>query len=394
MSSDSGTPIHSSDATTDGDIDLALLERVWLGEASDVEVAHLEAWFVAHPEQRTWYEQFHAGIRELHRQQLPTTRRDHQRESILQAVALSQDAAESHASHALKVRPRMQPLQRHAKQRASQHSRFAGAGILGFTLAALGIFAVTLRSHRADTQPRAVRTYVTRRAQQAAVTLPDGSQVLLAPETRLAFHTEANGARIVQLSGAATLTVQHDARRSFVVQSGDAMVQVLGTQFTVQHYAADRMVQVSVASGRVSMAPIRGQHPMRLILDAGVTGSVVDSIATAARADTMHSYAAWTSGELMFRETPLPDVLATLTRWYGYQFQIADSSLAAYSLTAVLNAQSLADALKTIKPILNVDVTFAGRTITLHDRRIHGEHAPNRRDVESRLTTRHMEVGR
>ena len=270
------------------------------------------------------------------------------------------------------------------------------AALGGLAVVAITVFVPVVRRHVTEAfgvGTPLVRTYATHRAQQATITLPDGSSVTLAPETELLYR-DAHGARLVTLRGAASFTVTHDPRHPFAVQSGSVSTTVLGTQFTVQHYAQDRAVVVSVDQGKVAVSANTGGARASLPLTAGMAAVVTDSTQVVALADSLHPVVRWTSHELFFREVAMSEVLITLTRWYGVEFRLADSSLTARSLTAALDAQSLANALNTIKPIWNVEFTFDGNIITLHTRRAHAgpDRFPRGRRDGGTLT--HTEVGR
>jgi ferric-dicitrate binding protein FerR (iron transport regulator) len=110
--------------------------------------------------------------------------------------------------------------------------------------------------------------------------------------------------------------------------------------------------------------------------------------------DSAQAYTTWISGQLVFHAAPMSDVLTTLSRWYGYQFRLADSTLARQSVTAVLDAQSSTNALGTIKLLLNVDYTVDGDVVTLRARPIRRVRAPDWRVGQDVLANPHVEAGR
>ena len=63
------------------------------------------------------------------------------------------------------------------------------------------------------------------------VTLPDGSNVTLAPKASLTFK-EQGGKRLAALEGQAFFDVKH-GENTFAVEAGNLKVEVLGTSFTV-----------------------------------------------------------------------------------------------------------------------------------------------------------------
>jgi len=279
----------------------------------------------------------------------------------------------------------------------TRSNRGVWRSLLGGLVATAGVaFAfIVVRTHRTSSVDgtRIQSRYVTAPTQQATLTLEDGTRVMLAPASELrVIEGFGRTDRTIALRGEAYFTVRPDGSTPFFVRAGRVTARVLGTTFSVRHYAADSYVQVAVTSGKVSVGNGQGVPP--LILTGGGVGIATDSSATVLSPDSAQAYAAWTQGQLVFRATPMTEVLATLSRWYGYRFQLADSTLAQQSLTAVLDAKSSARALGTIRLLLNIDLTFDGDVVTLHAREAH--HAPSKRGarVPGTLTTRQLEVGR
>jgi len=238
----------------------------------------------------------------------------------------------------------------------------------------------------------ATSTYRTHRAQQASLQLPDGSSVTLAPETELRYTLHRDGARMVELQGEASFDVAQSAASPFTVRTGTVDTRVLGTQFNVRHYSSDRTVQVAVTSGRVSVTTANGRPgAQRTVIPGGTIGVVADSTVTVVSVDSARPYTTWTANHLVLRGVPMPEVLATLTRWYGYRFRLSDTTLNSHNVTAVLDAASLSNSLNTIKLILNVDVTVDGDLITLHPRQMP---AATRRGARDVLHPSTPEVGR
>jgi ferric-dicitrate binding protein FerR (iron transport regulator) len=230
--------------------------------------------------------------------------------------------------------------------------------------------------------------------QRVSVTLADGSQVTLAPKSTLRVtHGFGVRSRTVALDGEAYFTVRHAGGAPFLVRAGGTSTRVLGTSFLVRRYPTDTHVRVAVTSGKVSVSAQGPQHPS-LVLTAGLVGDVSDSSAVVVSGANSDDERAWTDGRLVFTYATTADVLATLSRWYGYDFHLADSTLASQHLTIVLNARSAESALGTLKLLLNVDLTFNGSSVTLTPKQT--SHAWQRRQTGRRdaLVPRTPEVGR
>jgi len=266
---------------------------------------------------------------------------------------------------------------------------------LAATVLSLGIVAVvvTRASKTATSVDGPAREYVTHAGQRATVTLPDGTSIQLAPNTRLRVPKAFGGAtRTVALDGEALFDVRHQPGEPFAVRTGGITTRVLGTTFDVRHYPGDARVQVAVLSGKVVS---RGQRTF-VALMAGTVGYITDSVATSAVVRDVDTYVGWATGRLVFRETPVPELLRVLGHWYGVEFRLADSTLLASHMTLTLDQKSQTEAVAALESVLNVTTSFdtsaAGRPrITLHPRR--QSSAPPRRDRHESLSTL-TEVGR
>lgn len=258
---------------------------------------------------------------------------------------------------------------------------------LVWTVGVAGAFALMVVAahpgmHVAREAPRIYRTEANR---QAVVTLNDGTRIHLAPRTVIRIEHPNSSARAVVLDeGEAYFTVIQKTTEPFVVRSGDVTTTVLGTDFLVQH-AGSGSTRVAVASGRVRVQPARA---FARTLGAGDVGTVRDSTLVVGHVQHLDS-----KRGLAFTDVPVKDVLTTLTQWYGYAFRCGDSTVARQNVTLWLSTQSSAEALTTLKRILDVSLTVKGDTITLVPHRTAGgRSAPRVKDYDVWTPTR--EVGR
>jgi transmembrane sensor len=233
-------------------------------------------------------------------------------------------------------------------------------------------------------QPSSSAEYATVAGQRATITLPDGSTAMLAPQSRLRYdyRTGSSGERAVRLDGEALFTVTKATATPFTVYAGDVSTRVLGTTFGVRRYTGDNVTSVVVVSGRVFTRGPSGS----VALSAGESARVTDSTVSTADLD-VRSHTAWTRGELIFSRTPVPTMLATLSRWYGYEFRLADSTLATRHVTAVFKASAMRETLSELEELLEVTMRFDGKTVTLRAR-------PRTRQENRQPNSQRMEVGR
>jgi transmembrane sensor len=252
-------------------------------------------------------------------------------------------------------------------------SRWRGRrSIVGITAvaAAAGVVAlVTVR--RAPDQgrvgPAAVRAYTTAVGQRDSVTLADGSRVMLGPDSRLTVPADYGvTTRTVALRGDGYFDVHHDSATPFVVHAGDAVIEDIGTKFTIESDALDTTT-VSVLAGSVRLRARDSATATGAILLAGDRGSVTAEGAVLAAPHTVGADdAAWTTGRLVFRDASLVRVAGELRRWYGVNIRIADSALANRHLTNTFNGESIDQVLKTIGLTLDARVERQGDAVTIH----------------------------
>lgn len=235
-------------------------------------------------------------------------------------------------------------------------------------------------------------TYHTPVGQKATLTLVDGTRVTLAPQTTLRLERFGERVRTVTLDGEAYFEVRHAAGAPFTVRTGGMMTTVLGTAFMVRHYADDARVRVAVAEGKVSVTG-RALPAPGLPLTAGHVGDISDSTVHVSTVDDLSPQTEWMRGKLIFRDAPVLEVLATLSRWYGFHFRCNDSSLAQQTITAGLSTQSSAAALSTLEQVLGARAAIAGDTVTLVPRSTRPAHQ-NTRPQSYDVFTPTREVGR
>lgn len=220
---------------------------------------------------------------------------------------------------------------------------------------------------------RMARTYATTSEQRATVTLADGSAVVLAPNSRLDVPADfGRTTRDVTLQGEGVFTVANHGGAPFIVRTGRISARVLGTVFAVRRYLLSEPAQVAVVSGKISVAGSAAyastRTNARAIVSAGFVAFVTDSTAVTVAGRDLRSYTDWTKGQLVFDRAPVSELLSTVGRWYGYQFHLADSTLAAQPVSTSLDVANRAEMLVMLKSLLDVNMTVDRNVITLTPR--------------------------
>ena len=131
--------------------------------------------------------------------------------------------------------------------------------------------------------------------------------------------------RKVEMTGKIYFDVARDESRPFEVSTGDAYIKVLGTRFQVDASASRKSVTVYVESGKVLFA--RDAAAEGTVLEKGMGATLPEGKQTPVldTQDKLNSLA-WQRGTFIFNDTPLKEVLKTLSEHFKVSFVCTDLS--------------------------------------------------------------------
>lgn len=329
----------------------ARLARYLAGESSPAEAAAVEQWAAADPAHRellaelsdTW-----------------TGAAGGPRWDTNQAFARVQ--ARIGAADAKRAAPPVIPMRRRpAPRSATPWLRAAAAVVL---LAGGAVTAGGLGLFRADAPAAPHREVATAAGQRARIVLSDGTEVQLAPGSRLRYPADFGpDGRTVALEGEGYFSVARDPARPFHVHAAGSVTRVLGTRFGVT--ASPAGVRVVVEEGRVAFG--RGEQAARGVeLTAGWSArlAVNGALGTPERVDAARALA-WKDGRLAFEDAPLTEMAAALERWYGVRVRLAVPRADTLRLTADLSGASVQEAMEIVGVALALEVRSEGSTVVI-----------------------------
>jgi transmembrane sensor len=154
----------------------------------------------------------------------------------------------------------------------------------------IGVALVTYFTRHLLNLPNATEApyYATAVGEQKAISLSDGSKVLINTASRIEVDYSADERVIRLLQGEAFFQVSHDTSRPFLVYAGADVVRAVGTAFSVQVRKSDVAVVVTEGSVELSSASNvlqkagpqgRALHGTRLAtVTAGQSATVDDKV--------------------------------------------------------------------------------------------------------------------
>ncbi len=340
-------PLSSSD-----DLPLPLLDRYLAGEATAAESAIVEVWIGNSVGRRGELESLRHAVTKSVAALAPGDV-DAAVAGVLTASGLAgrvprtgRPSSESGTKGQSYRLPRLWP------GGAGGENMWCVTAVVALVMVALGVgLGVGTVRYRARSGAAAGREYATARGQRLSVTLVDGTQVTLAPASRMRLaadyggrgetggsKTRPYGAREVDLEGEAYFTVAHDVAHPFAVRAHGAVARDVGTAFDVRAYPEDAGARIAVAEGAVAvsaemprgsrlLSPISPLLSRATELRVGDMATVGQSGVAVERGVDVASLAAWRHGELVFAKAPLREVLAGLGRWYDLDIRLGDAAL-------------------------------------------------------------------
>jgi transmembrane sensor len=345
MTDDSSRPTDPTASTPDWDA----IARFLAGESPAEEASRIQAWLAEHPEER-----------ELVARLSSTT-------ELSGAADVDVEAALSRVHARMATAPTVASL---TVSRGGLWRRGYAIGVVSLLAAAAAFVLFVVR--RPSDSPRPVfhakaNTFATPTGQRDSIELADGSRVILGPESRLTVPGNYGVvSRSVELVGDGYFDVRHDAAKPFSVRVANAVVEDLGTAFSIESDVRDTMT-VAVMSGSVRLRAAGATEAAGTTLSAGDRGSLTATgTVRAFRHAVLPADSSWTHGVLEFHDASMRRVAGEIRRWFGVDLRIADSSLLRIPLTTTVRGNDPVDqVLSNIALSIGARVERQGNSATL-----------------------------
>ncbi len=191
-------------------------------------------------------------------------------------------------------------------------------------------------------------TTLTAEATQQVYRLPDGTIVTLAPHATLSYKDDC---REVEMTGKAYFAIRHNARHPFTITDNDYTIRDIGTHLQVEESEAG--TRLTVLEGAASFnSTLSGSTAIALRAGMSATLSHGESTPQLDKNTDLNT-AAWATHEFHFADTPLADVLHTLSIYYHVRLTADNMSK---RLTADFDTASLNSIINVIEQTLDVKI--------------------------------------
>jgi transmembrane sensor len=347
--------------------DSLLLARALANELSEDEMVAFRLWLDADPARRWEYKQLQrawadAGHlpREWDAEAALSTIRARAREEQMQPLATTSSTR----------------LRWTEGRKAGSRWRRPAWGLAAACVIAVGIGVIARSTHRPSPPPIAtaiVREVSTKRGETAQLRFPDGTEIRLAPRSRLRYPNDMLGAsRDLDLEGEAYVTAGAHGHAPLVIHTQLGSTRDVGTRFVVRAFPREPLAVVVVEGLVVLRSDKRisdsARSPDSLFLRPRSLGTISASGELRERRNvSVESYVAWLEGRLVFADAPLSEVLETLSRWHAMDYRIADPDIADRRFSGTFSNEPLNEILDLVALTTNTRFERQGEMLVAHD---------------------------
>lgn len=198
--------------------------------------------------------------------------------------------------------------------------------------------------------------------------LPDGSDVTLNANSKITYPKQfAKNERRVKLEGEAFFNVEHNKEQPFIIEAGNAFIQVLGTSFNVKAYENSE-IEVIVTDGLVQLFTVDSESndTLAILLKAGEKGR----FSTKERkpvyvSENIPDELYWMKYTLIFNDTDLKKVFKLLEDYYNIEIKVSDTRIYDCRLSTTFSNNSIDNIIEVIAATFEFEYIKENETYTI-----------------------------
>ncbi|MGK6314133.1 FecR family protein [Neorhizobium sp. DT-125] len=254
-----------------------------------------------------------------------------------------------------------EPLQKIQRLRASK--KRSATGPVAASCLALLVAGCWLWLERPNFLQDLSADFVSARGERRDIRLEDGSRILMDADTAMDVDMSAGQRRVRLLRGTAFFDVARN-EETFIVQTENGEIRVLGTQFDVA-MRQNGKVTVTLAAGSVEVRAV--EQAQNLVIKPGETVDYDVNGIAAAQPIAVEDEMAWHEGRFIFNNARLADVLAQIERYRDGRIVILGSSLAERRVSGNIPLGDTDQALKAVQASVGFQLNGFGKLTVVRD---------------------------
>ena len=196
------------------------------------------------------------------------------------------------------------------------------------------------------------------KGERIQIMFQDGTKVYINSDSKLRYPKKfALNTREVYLEGEAYFVVAKNKNRPFIVNLSGPAIHVLVTSFNVQDYPEYKDIVVCLDEGNINLTlPTEKKYPVqpgdRLVYNKDIQQCTISKM------NDMQRLSMWKQNVIVFKDTPLPEVIKILNRWYNVEFKVEDENVLKYVYTLTSDNTLLEKVLMDLEKIAPVKFEY------------------------------------
>jgi len=246
------------------------------------------------------------------------------------------------------------PAQRVALKSSLVHNLVRIAAVV---LILLGIGSVVYMNMSRKPAVEIVRLNTGNETNTLIKTLADGSVIYIAQNSLFSFPEEfAFGSRNVELKGEAFFDIAPNPDKPFIIETDEALIQVLGTAFNVKTQNGNGF-ELFVDRGKVKVTLKKNPSHNEMVM-AGEKISTINNRLVKSK-HIANEAAPWYKQRMHFKDETLRNIINVLNRNFNTTFVLADNEIGKHKLTVTFQNETA----ETMTELICVTLNLKSQTI-------------------------------
>ena len=270
---------------------------------------------------------------------------------------IKNEVADLYVNHDIPSRQMLEQIRKNIRVKKLKRICFRVAAVLIPVLFIIG-FYIHLNSKVDLFGTSEYEEVVVGKGERIQIMFQDGTRVYINSDSKLKYPKKfALNTREVFLEGEAYFVVAKNKNRPFIVNLNGPVIQVVGTSFNVQDYPENKDIVVCLDEGSINLTlPTEKKYPVRP--GERLIYNKESNECTISRMEDMHRLSMWKQNVIVFKDTPLPEVIKVLNRWYDVDFRIEDERALTYVYTLTSDNTLLEKVLMDLEKIAPVKFDY------------------------------------
>ena len=196
------------------------------------------------------------------------------------------------------------------------------------------------------------------------IILPDNSKITLDAKSKIDILYSADKREVILKKGKGIFDVSSNKSRPFFVKSDNILVQVIGTKFEV--VKQKEKINISVLEGKVNIKYGKEKSKILALLEKGdiLEISKLGKIKKLYKKD-IEKIAIWKNKKLLFKNTPLDEVLNTFSKYIKKEIVIKLNNKDNYPITGEFTTEEFDKFLELLPLIypIKIDMNSKNRIV-------------------------------